>query len=155
MPHYVAGLFAWQWISVHPWLCIAVMIHCVWATQNEAKRFVAQVFAVTQVNWRQKFWQTLRWDNINVYVMVIPLYVCRDCTKDLFKFAVVMGGGFFVWPVVPHFLCTLMFYVAVWSTLVHLLFKPLKLFTVRRQRRRQRIVANNNIVAQLPAGAGV
>ena len=60
VPHYVVGLFAWHWFSVHPWICSAIMVHCVWATQREVKTIFSSVAAVTQINWRLKIFLMIR-----------------------------------------------------------------------------------------------
>ena len=65
VPHYVVGLFAWQWFSQHPWLCTAIIIHCLWATQSEVKRTLAFLITFTQINWRLKFSQTIRYVHHN------------------------------------------------------------------------------------------
>lgn len=61
VPHYVVGLFAWHWLNLHPWICSAIMIHCVWATQSEAKKTLSYIFSATQVNWRLQFSRTVRY----------------------------------------------------------------------------------------------
>lgn len=64
VPHYVVGLFAWQWFSLHPWLCTAVMIHCVWAMQSEAKKIFS--YGLSRINWKIKMSQTSRYDIVSL-----------------------------------------------------------------------------------------
>lgn len=116
VPHYVVGLFAWHWFNLHPWICTAIIIHCMWATQNEAKKTISYIFTVTQINWRLKFSRTVR------------LFL-----KSVLIFFLALSGGLVVWPIVPYFLCDGIFYLVVWNTVyTRLLALPWKLFRRRR-----------------------
>ena len=60
VPHYVVGLFAWHWWNVHPWIATAIIVHCMWTTQSEAKKTLSCVFMVTRMNWKLQLSQMVR-----------------------------------------------------------------------------------------------
>ena len=60
VPHYVVGLFAWQWLTLHPWISTAIIAHCLWATQSDAKKGITFILTATAINWKPKFMQAMR-----------------------------------------------------------------------------------------------
>ena len=35
VPHVLVGCFAWSWVDVHPWVCFAVIAHCIVSSWGE------------------------------------------------------------------------------------------------------------------------
>ena len=40
IPHVLVAGFAWSWFDLHFWICLAVIIHCCWATVQEGRATV-------------------------------------------------------------------------------------------------------------------
>lgn len=118
VPHYIVGLCAWYWSNIHPWLCTAILVHCLWTTQREAKLSLARVSALNNIHWKR-------------YLSSLG----RVLFASAFQFILALICGFIVWPFVPYFLCDWLFYGLIWNTSLMLAFKPLKLLTNRRRRR--------------------
>ena len=54
VPHYIVGMCAWYWSSSHGFLCTAILIHCLWTTQREAKQVIAYISSRHAMHWRQE-----------------------------------------------------------------------------------------------------
>ena len=115
VPHYIVGMCAWHWSSSHGFLCMAILIHCLWTTQREAKQAIAYVSSRHAMHWRQE-------------MMILGkglLYNVVTCAGLVICSAI-------LWPVVPYFLCNFLLHWTIWYTAFTLACKPVKLLIVRR-----------------------
>lgn len=118
VPHYLVGMCAWYWSNSHLWLSTAIVVHCLWSTQREAKLAVSHISTHNHINWKQD-------------LSSLGRIVCAS----LCQFLLALMCGFVVWPFVPYFLCDWLFYGLVWNTALMLAFKSLQRLAIRRRQR--------------------
>ena len=53
MPHFIVLWFALDWWRYHPWICTAIIVHCVMATCREI--MVAVGIAVNSQTWKYHY----------------------------------------------------------------------------------------------------
>lgn len=117
VPHYIIGMCAWYWSSVHLLLSVAILLHCMWTTQQEAKRTISYLSAQPRhvVHWWQGAWQLVLRFSSSVLACGMTVLLVH-----------------ILWPAVPYFLCDWGLSIIIWHTALSLAFKPLKLLPCRR-----------------------
>lgn len=50
IPHVLVAGYAWSWFGFHPWICSAIIIHCIWATWTTVQegRVIVAVLLITR-----------------------------------------------------------------------------------------------------------
>ena len=50
IPHVLVGGYAWSWFGFHPWICSAIIIHCIWATWTTVQegRVIVAILLITR-----------------------------------------------------------------------------------------------------------
>ncbi len=128
-------MFAWHWFNLHPWICTAVIIHCIWTSQKEAKSVLNYMMSVNQLRVKMSF--LIR--SLNYNVATVQTILCLSLSFRMFfksglQFVLSVSGGLMVWPFIPYFLCDFLLYLVIWNTVyTQLIIIPFKLFTARRQ----------------------
>ncbi|XP_064406519.1 bifunctional apoptosis regulator-like isoform X2 [Halichondria panicea] len=105
LPHLGVGVLAFNWLYQHPWIVTPTLVHCTHAT-------MIQALSLLRTPWRRVL--TLN------YIQLHSV----EAVWEAVRFTVYVSSYSLLWHAVPHFICDLLFYLALWQTITIRLIIP-------------------------------